>query len=57
MVSNKFLSNLLSQNLLETLIDDEYYDIIIEVGNDPDVKIFRAHRVILSCRSPYLRRI
>ncbi|GES76322.1 carbohydrate-binding module family 13 protein [Rhizophagus clarus] len=34
MVENKFLSNL-SQNLLEILDDEEYYDITIEVGNDP----------------------
>ena len=47
----------LSQNLLEILNDEEYYDITIEVGNDPYVKIFRAHMVILSYRSPYLRRI
>ena len=53
---NEFLSEL-SQNLLEVLEDDEYYDITIEVGNDPHVKIFRAHMVILNYRSPYLRRI
>ncbi|GBC02536.1 hypothetical protein RclHR1_04670014 [Rhizophagus clarus] len=47
----------LSQNLLEILNDDEYYDIKIEVGNDPYVKVFRAHMVILHYRSPYLRRI
>ena len=47
----------LSQNLLKILNNDEYYDITIEVGNDPDIKIFRAHMVILNCRSPYLRRI
>ncbi|PKY19232.1 hypothetical protein RhiirB3_432248 [Rhizophagus irregularis] len=35
MSDNKFLSKL-SQNLLEILNDDEYYDITIEVGNDPD---------------------
>jgi len=56
MVENKFLSKL-SQNLLEILNDDEYYDITIEVGNDPHVKIFRAHMAILYCRSSYLRRI
>ena len=44
---NKFLPKL-SQNLLEILDDDEYYDISIEVGNDPYVKIFRAHMVILN---------
>ncbi|CAB4397448.1 unnamed protein product [Rhizophagus irregularis] len=32
---NKFLSKL-SQNLLEILADDEYYDVTIEVGNDPN---------------------
>jgi hypothetical protein len=47
----------LSQNLLEILDDDEYYDITIEVGIDPYVKIFRAHMNILNYRSPYLRRI
>ncbi|CAB4426078.1 unnamed protein product [Rhizophagus irregularis] len=56
MVDNKLLPQL-SQNLLETLDDDEYYDIIIEVGKDPDVKIFHAHMIILKYRSPYLRRI
>ncbi|RIA92249.1 hypothetical protein C1645_820933 [Glomus cerebriforme] len=56
MEENKFLPNL-SQNLLEILDDDEYFDIIIEVGDDPYVEIFRAHMVILSYRSPYLRRI
>src|SRR5215469_14520600 len=47
----------LSQNLLEILDDNEYYDITIEVGNDPYVKTFRSHMVILNYRSPYLRRI
>ena len=53
---DKLLSKL-SQNLLEIFNDEEYYDITIEVGNDPYVKIFRAHMVILNYRSPYLRRI
>jgi hypothetical protein len=56
MTENKFLPKL-SQNLLEILDDDEYYDITIEVGNDPYVRIFRAHMVILNYRSPYLKRI
>jgi BTB/POZ domain len=47
----------LSQNLLEILNDEEYYDITIEVGNDPYVKVFRAHMVVLHYRSSYLRRI
>ncbi|PKY24164.1 hypothetical protein RhiirB3_412736, partial [Rhizophagus irregularis] len=53
---DKFLPKL-SQNLLEILNDEEYYDITIEVGNDPYVKIFRAHLVILHYRSPCLKRI
>jgi hypothetical protein len=46
----------LSQNYIEILKDDEYYDITIEVGKDPNVKIFRAHMIILCYRSPFLRR-
>ena len=56
MDDNKLLPKL-SQNLLEILNDDEYYNITIEVGNDPYIKIFRSHIVILYYRSPYLRRI
>ncbi|GBC27236.2 carbohydrate-binding module family 13 protein [Rhizophagus irregularis DAOM 181602=DAOM 197198] len=56
MADNKLLPKL-SQNLLEILDDKEYYDITIEVGSDPYVKVFRAHMVILDYRSPYLRRI
>ncbi|GBB91082.1 hypothetical protein RclHR1_01820014 [Rhizophagus clarus] len=56
MVENIFLPKL-SQNFLEILDDHEYYDVTIEVGSDPTVKIFRTHKVILCYRSPYLRRI
>ncbi|CAB4426083.1 unnamed protein product [Rhizophagus irregularis] len=56
MVDNKLLPKL-SQNLLEILNDEEYYDITIEVGSDPYVKVFRAHMAILNYRSPYLRRV
>ena len=55
-MDSKLLTKL-SQNLLEIWNDEEYYDITIEVGNDPYVKIFRAHMVILNYRSPYLHRI
>ena len=55
-MSTQFFSKL-SQNFIEILKDDEYYDITIEVGEDPNVKIFRAHMIILCHRSPYLRRI
>ncbi|RIA99045.1 BTB/POZ protein [Glomus cerebriforme] len=54
-MSTQFLSKL-SQNYIELLEDDEYYDITIEVGEDPNVKIFRAHMNILCYRSPYFRR-
>ena len=58
MVSKRQFLATLSQNLLESLNNEEYYDIIIEVGNDPlNMKTFRAHTVILNCRSPYLRRV
>jgi hypothetical protein len=55
-MSKQFFS-CLSQNYIEILKDDEYYDITIEVGEDPNVKIFRAHMIILHHRSPFLRRI
>jgi hypothetical protein len=54
--ADEFLSKL-SQNLLEILDDDKYYDITIKVGNEPYAKVFRAHKVILNYRSPYLRTI
>ena len=46
----------LSQNYIEILDDDEYYDVTIEVGEDPNVKIFRTHMIILCYRSSFLRR-
>ena len=52
----EFLSKL-SENYIELLKDDEYYDVTVEVGKDPNVKIFRAHMNILCYRSPYLRRV
>ena len=54
-MSTQFFSKL-SQNFIGLLEDDQYYDITVEVGEDPNVKIFRAHTSILCHRSPYLRR-
>ena len=54
-MSKQFFPSL-SQNYIEILEDDEYYDITIEVGEDPNVKIFRAHMIILYYRSPFFRR-
>ncbi|CAB4409354.1 unnamed protein product [Rhizophagus irregularis] len=53
---SKFFSKL-SQNLTELLDDNEYYDIIIEVGEEPNIKSFRAHMNILCYRSPYIKEI
>ena len=52
----RFFSRL-SQNYIELLNDVEYYDVTIDVGEDPNVKIFRAHMNILCYHSPYLRRV
>ena len=54
-MTTQFFSQL-SQNFINILKDDEYHDITIEVGQDPEVKVFRAHMVILSYRSGYFRR-
>lgn len=54
-MDTQFFSKL-SQNYVGLLEDDEYYDVTIEVGEDPNVKIFRAHMNILCYRSPYLQR-
>ncbi|CAB4416265.1 unnamed protein product [Rhizophagus irregularis] len=54
-MSSQFFPKL-SQNYIELLNDDEYYDVTIEAGEDPNVNIFRAHMNILCYRSPYLRR-
>ena len=47
---NQFFTKL-SQNYIEILKDNEYYDVTIEVGENPNVKIFRAHMIILCYRS------
>ncbi|GBC40984.2 BTB/POZ protein [Rhizophagus irregularis DAOM 181602=DAOM 197198] len=54
-MSIQFFSKL-SHNYIEILEDNEYYDITIEVGKDPNIKIFRAHVIILCHRSSFLRR-
>jgi hypothetical protein len=54
-MSTQFFSQL-SQSYIGLLEDDEYYDITIEVGEDPNVKIFHAHMNILCYRSTYLKR-
>ena len=55
-MSKEFLPNVI-QNYIDLLNDNEYSDVAIEVGQDPNIKIFRLHMNILSSRSPYLREI
>ena len=49
-MSTQFFSKL-SQNYIELLEDDKYYDVTIEVGKDPHVEIFHARINILFYRS------
>ena len=42
--------------MLEILKDEEYYDITIEVGSDPDVKIFCAHIIVLEIYFIYYKK-
>ena len=44
----------MSQIYIKIFENDEYYDITIKVGKDPNVKIFHAHMIILRHHSPYL---
>ena len=53
-MSHQFFTKL-SNNYIEILDDDEYFDITIEVDKGQNVKIFRAHMIILYYRSPFLR--
>ncbi|RHZ70862.1 hypothetical protein Glove_265g23 [Diversispora epigaea] len=52
---NKLLSNFSSKigKLLED--DDDEYNIIIRVGEEPNIKHFKAHSIILRAISPYFR--
>ncbi|GBC01614.1 hypothetical protein RclHR1_04260014 [Rhizophagus clarus] len=49
-----FHSNLL-KDLSLILNDADDYDVIIEVGENQNIKEFRAHSVILRARSPYFK--
>ncbi|RIB14153.1 hypothetical protein C2G38_1677360 [Gigaspora rosea] len=50
----KFFENL-SNNYLELLDDKEDFNIVINVGESPNAKVFQAHSAILRCRSLYFR--
>ena len=55
-MSSEFFPKL-SQNYIELLESEKYYDIEIEVGEDSSAQIFHAHMNVLYYRSPYLRRV
>ncbi|CAG8620679.1 10985_t:CDS:2 [Cetraspora pellucida] len=45
-----------SRNFAKLLEDSEGHDLIINVGQEPIIKPFKAHSVILRAHSPYFRR-
>jgi hypothetical protein len=51
---SKFHSSL-SQDLSLILNDTDDYNVIIVVGNNQNIKEFRAHSYILRARSPYFK--
>ncbi len=55
-MSKEFLPKL-SRHYIEILEDSEYHDVTIEVGEGPNIKVFRTHMIILCHRSPYLRKV
>ena len=47
--------NKLVNDLTNVLNESDYYDVEIKIGNGDDVKIFKAHSLILKARSLYFR--
>ncbi|RIB11624.1 hypothetical protein C2G38_2042511 [Gigaspora rosea] len=47
--------DLLSNNLNELLKNSDEYNVIIEVGQEPNIKAFKAHSIILSSRCLYFK--
>jgi hypothetical protein len=45
-----------SKNFEKLLLEEDGYDLIINVGEEPLVKTFKAHKAILGAHSPYFRR-
>src|SRR5438128_12346471 len=50
----KHISKLLN-DLTNVMSESDYYDVEIKIGNDDDVKIFKAHSHIMKARSLYFR--
>ena len=53
-MASKFHASL-SQNLLLMLNDSDDFNVIIQVGENSNVKEFRAHSNILRTRSPHFK--
>jgi hypothetical protein len=53
-MESKFLEGL-SQDYLRLLETGEYADVIIQAGQEPESKEFRAHSLVLRSRSTYFR--
>lgn len=51
----KFIDSLL-QNLSDLLDDKEEYNVIFEVGQEPNKKFFAAHSAVLRYRSSYFNK-
>ena len=53
-MTSKFHASL-SQNLWLMLNDSDDHDVIIQAGENPNTKEFRAHSNVLRARSPYFK--
>src|SRR5437762_2770476 len=45
-----------AKNYEKLLLEGDEHDLIINVGEEPLIKSFKAHKVILRAQSPYFRR-
>src|ERR1044072_4236328 len=52
-MSSKTLKNLLFQDLVQLSDANNSYDVIIQVGKEPNVENVKAHSIILKNRSTY----
>ena len=53
-MASKFHASL-SQNLLLMFNDSDDHNVIIQIGENTNIKEFRAHSSILRARSPYFK--
>src|SRR5437763_8044393 len=52
-MSSEILSNLLLRDLNRLYSNTDDYDVILKVGEDPNIREFKAHSNILRIRSDY----